>query len=167
MTTDSLTQNDAQAMDRAHRLGQTKQVTVYRLITKDTVDERIVQLARCVCLHLIRLLTCGRNKKLVQDAVVGSSSATLPSLSRTNELSSLLLSQEDLEASVTQNADRRRKAELKAVEDGRKGAVVRRERKEEAEELERGKREREGRMGGRSGWEDDQGLSLCGSIAQC
>jgi DNA helicase INO80 len=33
-------------MDRAHRLGQTKQVTVYRLITKDTVDERIVQLAR-------------------------------------------------------------------------------------------------------------------------
>lgn len=35
-------------MDRAHRLGQTKQVTVYRLITKDTVDERIVQLARCV-----------------------------------------------------------------------------------------------------------------------
>ena len=34
--------NDLQAMDRAHRLGQTKQVTVYRLITKDTVDERIV-----------------------------------------------------------------------------------------------------------------------------
>lgn len=41
-------QNDLQAMDRAHRLGQTKQVTVYRLITKDTVDERIVQLARYV-----------------------------------------------------------------------------------------------------------------------
>lgn len=38
--------NDAQAMDRAHRLGQTRQVTVYRLITKGTVDERIVQLAR-------------------------------------------------------------------------------------------------------------------------
>lgn len=37
--------NDAQAMDRAHRLGQTRQVTVYRLITKGTIDERIVQLA--------------------------------------------------------------------------------------------------------------------------
>src|ERR1700679_680787 len=37
---------DSQAMDRAHRLGQTKQVTVYRLITKGTIDERIVQLAR-------------------------------------------------------------------------------------------------------------------------
>ena len=37
---------DAQAMDRAHRLGQTRQVTVYRLITKGTIDERIVQLAR-------------------------------------------------------------------------------------------------------------------------
>lgn len=38
--------NDSQAMDRAHRLGQTRQVTVYRLITKGTIDERIVQLAR-------------------------------------------------------------------------------------------------------------------------
>jgi chromatin-remodeling ATPase INO80 len=38
--------NDAQAMDRAHRLGQTRQVTVYRLITKGTIDERIIQLAR-------------------------------------------------------------------------------------------------------------------------
>lgn len=33
-------------MDRAHRLGQTRQVTVYRLITKGTIDERIIQLAR-------------------------------------------------------------------------------------------------------------------------
>lgn len=32
-------------MDRAHRLGQTRQVTVYRLITRGTIDERIVQLA--------------------------------------------------------------------------------------------------------------------------
>lgn len=38
--------NDSQAMDRAHRIGQTKQVTVYRLITRGTIDERIVQLAR-------------------------------------------------------------------------------------------------------------------------
>lgn len=37
--------NDAQAMDRAHRLGQTKQVTVYRLITRGTIDQRIVQMA--------------------------------------------------------------------------------------------------------------------------
>ena len=28
-------------MDRAHRLGQTKQVTVYRLITRGTIEERI------------------------------------------------------------------------------------------------------------------------------
>ena len=32
---------DSQAMDRAHRLGQTRQVTVYRLITHGTVEERI------------------------------------------------------------------------------------------------------------------------------
>ena len=37
---------DQQAMDRAHRLGQLKQVTVYRLITRGTIEERIQQRAR-------------------------------------------------------------------------------------------------------------------------
>jgi DNA helicase INO80 len=37
---------DQQAMDRAHRLGQTKQVTVYRLITKGTIEERILMRAK-------------------------------------------------------------------------------------------------------------------------
>jgi DNA helicase INO80 len=34
------------AMDRAHRLGQTKPVTVYRLITKGTIEERILLRAK-------------------------------------------------------------------------------------------------------------------------
>ena len=33
-------------MDRAHRLGQTKQVTVYRLVTRGTVEEKILNRAR-------------------------------------------------------------------------------------------------------------------------
>jgi DNA helicase INO80 len=37
---------DQQAMDRAHRLGQTRQVTVYRLIVKGTIEERILQRAK-------------------------------------------------------------------------------------------------------------------------
>ncbi|OXA41799.1 Chromatin-remodeling complex ATPase chain Iswi [Folsomia candida] len=36
---------DLQAMDRAHRIGQTKEVRVFRLITEDSVEERIVQRA--------------------------------------------------------------------------------------------------------------------------
>ncbi len=37
---------DAQATDRAHRIGQTKPVSVYRLITKNSVEERILKRAR-------------------------------------------------------------------------------------------------------------------------
>jgi superfamily II DNA or RNA helicase len=37
---------EAQATDRAHRIGQTRPVTVYRLITKDTIEEQIVELHR-------------------------------------------------------------------------------------------------------------------------
>ncbi|MDE2056151.1 MAG: DEAD/DEAH box helicase [Betaproteobacteria bacterium] len=33
-----------QASDRAHRMGQTRPVTVYRLVTKDTIEEKIVAL---------------------------------------------------------------------------------------------------------------------------
>lgn len=70
--------NDAQAMDRAHRLGQTRQVTVYRLITKGTIDERIIQLARV--------------KKDVQDIVVGNKNLT--DVAKPSEIVQLLLNDE-------------------------------------------------------------------------
>jgi len=38
-------QIDRQAEDRCHRLGQTKTVTVYRLVTEGSVDEKIVAIA--------------------------------------------------------------------------------------------------------------------------
>jgi TATA-binding protein-associated factor len=37
---------DLQAMDRAHRLGQKRVVQVYRLITKDTLEEKIMGLQK-------------------------------------------------------------------------------------------------------------------------
>ncbi|KAL6350115.1 hypothetical protein AAG906_004053 [Vitis piasezkii] len=39
-------QIDRQAEDRCHRIGQTKSVTIYRLVTKDTVDENVYEIAK-------------------------------------------------------------------------------------------------------------------------
>jgi SNF2 family DNA or RNA helicase len=37
---------EAQAIDRAHRIGQTKQVFAYRLIASDTVEEKVLELQK-------------------------------------------------------------------------------------------------------------------------
>lgn len=38
-------QADLQAQDRCHRIGQTKPVMVYRLVTANTIDQKIVERA--------------------------------------------------------------------------------------------------------------------------
>uniref|UniRef100_A0AAF5I0E1 SWI/SNF-related matrix-associated actin-dependent regulator of chromatin subfamily A containing DEAD/H box 1 n=1 Tax=Strongyloides stercoralis TaxID=6248 RepID=A0AAF5I0E1_STRER len=53
-------QNDKQAEDRAHRLGQKKEVNIYRLITKNTVEEP--------------MLTNAENKLKLQENVTGDNS---------------------------------------------------------------------------------------------
>ncbi|XP_043265252.1 chromatin-remodeling ATPase INO80 isoform X1 [Colletes gigas] len=74
---------DQQAMDRAHRLGQTKQVTVYRLICKGTIEERILQRAREKS-EIQRMVISGGNFK--------------PDTLKPKEVVSLLLDDEEIEA---------------------------------------------------------------------
>ena len=99
--------NDAQAMDRAHRLGQTRQVTVYRLITKGTIDERIVQLARVkkdvsgVPWHPPHQLTLPLMQ--VQDMVVGNKNFT--DLTKPSEIVQLLLNEDQLANLNSGNVD--------------------------------------------------------------
>ena len=45
---------DLQAMDRAHRIGQKKVVNVYRLITKGTLEEKIMGYASLIVLTQVR-----------------------------------------------------------------------------------------------------------------
>ena len=64
-----------QATDRAHRIGQTKDVTVFRLIAKDTIEEKILKLQE--------------TKKELADAVLSGEMRSLASMSK-EELLDLL-----------------------------------------------------------------------------
>ena len=37
---------DSQAMDRAHRIGQTKQVKVFRLVTRNTIEQKFLNVLK-------------------------------------------------------------------------------------------------------------------------
>lgn len=87
---------DQQAMDRAHRLGQTKQVTVYRLICKGTIEERILQRAR--------------EKSEIQRMVI-SGGDFKPDTLKPKEVVSLLLDDEEIEQKYRQRQAERRQLE--------------------------------------------------------
>ena len=72
---------DAQATDRAHRIGQTKEVSVYRLITANTIEERVVKRAR--------------QKQNVQ-ATVYSGGAFKADIFKQNDIVELLYSEEEM-----------------------------------------------------------------------
>ncbi|MGD0389305.1 MAG: DEAD/DEAH box helicase [Tepidisphaeraceae bacterium] len=66
---------EAQAIDRAHRIGQTQQVFAYRLIAKDTVEEKVLQLQQ--------------GKRELADAIINADNALIGKLGR-EELELLL-----------------------------------------------------------------------------
>ncbi|XP_072164308.1 chromatin-remodeling ATPase INO80-like [Diadema setosum] len=84
---------DQQAMDRAHRLGQTKQVTVYRLICKGTIEEHILERAR--------------EKSEIQRMVITGGNFKLDQL-KPKEVVSLLLDDEDIERKFRQKQSERK-----------------------------------------------------------
>ena len=61
---------EAQAIDRAHRIGQARKVFAYRLITKDTVEERVLELQK--------------SKKELFDAIINMDNSLLRTLTREN-----------------------------------------------------------------------------------
>lgn len=87
---------DQQAMDRAHRLGQTKQVTVYRLITQHSIEERILQRAKEKS-EIQRMVISGGNLK--------------PDTLKPKEVVSLLLDDDEIESKYRQKQEERRQLE--------------------------------------------------------
>ncbi|MEI6808145.1 MAG: SNF2-related protein [bacterium] len=59
---------EAQAIDRTHRIGQTEKVFAYRLIAKDTVEERMLELQK--------------SKRDLADAVINANGSVLSNLTR-------------------------------------------------------------------------------------
>lgn len=59
---------EAQAIDRAHRIGQTRHVIAYRLIAKDTVEEKVLELQQ--------------NKRQLADAIISEDGSLLANLTR-------------------------------------------------------------------------------------
>ncbi|KAK3093780.1 hypothetical protein FSP39_020132, partial [Pinctada imbricata] len=96
---------DQQAMDRAHRLGQTKQVTVYRLVCKGTIEERILQRAK--------------EKSEIQRMVISGGNYRTDIL-KPKEVVSLLLDDDEMEKKLKQRQDR--------LEDGGKDKEKKRKR---------------------------------------
>ncbi|MEZ6036515.1 MAG: DEAD/DEAH box helicase [Planctomycetota bacterium] len=66
---------EAQAIDRAHRIGQTQKVTAYRLVARDTVEEKVLQLQQ--------------DKRELADALLGDNASLLAGLDR-QQLAALL-----------------------------------------------------------------------------
>ncbi len=59
-------QQDLQAQDRCHRIGQTRPVVVYRLVTANTIDEKIVE--RAAAKRKLEKLVIHRQKFKSQDS---------------------------------------------------------------------------------------------------
>ncbi len=59
---------EAQAIDRAHRIGQTRQVFAYRLIARDTVEEKVLELQK--------------SKRELADAIITADNSLVHNLTR-------------------------------------------------------------------------------------
>ena len=86
---------DLQAMDRAHRLGQTRPVTVYRLICKGTVEEKILKRA-------------SQKNKVQQLVMTGGGKSD--DYFEAEEMVDLLLDDEEMAARLKEKRDAEKKA---------------------------------------------------------
>lgn len=103
---------DLQAMDRAHRLGQERPVTVYRLISRGTIEERM----------LIRAQQKSRINDLVIKGGGLNTEVEEPKDAEIDDIAALLMGEEEFSAQI--DADEVLQKAKRAVELARKGGLA-------------------------------------------
>ena len=92
-------QQDLQAQDRCHRIGQTRPVVIYRLVTQNTIDESIV--TRAQAKRSIEKLVVHQDK--FKSGISSLKETTQKALS-IGEIMSVLLEQEEIEGANKEGA---------------------------------------------------------------
>lgn len=85
-------QMDLQAMDRAHRIGQKKPVFVYRMVTEDTIEEKIIERANIKLRLDAMVVQQGRlssSKKISKDEMASMIQYGADNIFRSKDVSSI------------------------------------------------------------------------------
>lgn len=119
-------QADLQAQDRAHRIGQKKPVQVFRLVTEDSVEVKIIERAQqklkldAMIVQQGRLMNSGDAKKVSKDKLLETLKFGADKIFRKQEKDNEI-SEQDIETILEEGLKRTKELSTKLLEEANKG----------------------------------------------